>query len=235
MTIQKTLALVLVAGAVVTNQANAKFYVGADAGYSQTKANQKGSMTVNNTTYSGKANKNTPKGFDGAFRLGFLNNKPGFLWGFETSLGYAFGSSSKTTSMQANVGKVPATLTLKSKITRGLTTDVITKLGGKFNQTSVYGLVGIAFAQFKENISVNLQTPGNNTFGKNNHTKMLTGITYGAGLMQDINEKVSAKIEYRHTQYETLNNKFAGNNGLKVNAKIKPVTDAFMAGVVYHL
>lgn len=234
MTIQKTLALVLVTGAAVATNAHSKFYVGGDVGYSRTDAHQKGSVTSGGVTYSDSARKNVAKGFDTAIRLGFMKNVNSFLWGFETSLGYATGSSSKTSTINKTVGGARNTLNLKSKLTRGFTTDVIAKLGGKFNKTSVYGLGGIAFAQFKENIDVNLRMPGVVLTGSHKHTRMLPGLTFGAGVMYDVTDKVAVKVEYRRTQHSAFNTKFVANNGTNINVKIKPATDAFMTGVVYN-
>ena len=207
------------------------------------------SIIAGNGTYDAHNKGGTINGLDTAFKFGFMKaTTKHFLWGVEGSVGYAAGAKSTTSSVgTTNVAKpalnTPDGFTLKSKITRGITTDVVSKLGAKFNKTSVYGIVGIAFTPFKHNIDTTFQVSNvysnNNTNStritrSNSRNRLLTGVTFGAGVMQDLNDKFSVKIEYRHTIYEISHNRVSGNC-LWVNSKIAPETDAIMGGVVYHL
>lgn len=232
MAIQKTLALVLVAGVSASAaSANNGFYVGGDLGYSRTNLHEKVTITNNNQTGKGKVSK-TRGSMDMGVNFGYMHNINNFLIGAETGLGYSF--SKPTTVANSVVGGANAQV--KASFKRGFTSDLIAKLGMKFGKTSVYGLGGLTFAQFKFNENIKFSNATTSASSKTSKSKTLTGKTFGLGLTQDISEKVAIKAEYRHTTFGKLSaTKTVAFNNQTSSAKmsIKPTSDAFIVGAVY--
>ena len=139
------------------------------------------------------------------FHLGYLQSCPnGFLWGIETTLGYAFGD--KTSNLAPNL--------LNFKAQTGFFTELVGKMGWNFGPVAAYGIMGVSGHSIKYTIK-------RTTTGRSNSEKtFVPGFVVGAGLGYEFLPRWTVGGEFKHHFQKTqsfIDRSF--NPALTVNLK----------------
>ena len=152
------------------------FYVGAHAGYAFNSA--KANATVQNVAYSAK---DSSENFKGGLHAGYNWQTGSVVLGVEASADYgnARSSAQMATVMAASKARLQGSL-------RG-------RIGYAFDRLLIYGAGGVALTSSKYTGTLALATES--------HSSTLVGWTVGAGAEYAFTDAISARLEYRYTDF----------------------------------
>ncbi len=203
------------------------FYVGASAGYSSLDAQKKTDYiqsSISNPTYNINSDTKSNNA-SGAISFGYAHQLKSIYMAYELS---ALFDNHSTKTTYSDPGDLNLIETLKRKYAFGFNIHPGLYLNDK---TVVYGKLGISFSEFKYKVNGRAEYAGEPAIAISNaHNKNLFGFTFGAGVLTELSEKYSLKVEAFHTAYQqyktpTLSTKWndiMGPREEKVVSRMKP-------------
>ena len=101
------------------------------------------------------------------------------------------------------------------------------RLGVAFDRVLVYGTGGVAFGDLRNNY-INLATGGFDSFS---HTRV--GYTVGGGVEYAFTNNISARVEYRYTDFGRFSDNLINSTGGLANVSHRETDNRVQAGVSY--
>jgi outer membrane immunogenic protein len=199
------------------------FYVGAQAGYAwgedETRVLENGIDTTADYIVGGSDF--DTDGFVGGVHAGYNVQFGSFVVGVEGDIEAAGIEGDRTFADAPQLG---ATFTSSSEIT--FQGSLRARLGVAFDRVLVYGTAGLAFANFENTYTTTI--PG---FGSeiSKFDDVQWGWTLGAGVEYAITNNLTARLEYRYTQFDSFDNTVEPGFGFEQDTDFHTVR----AGVSY--
>ena len=186
------------------------FYVGAQVGYGWTKDK----FTV--VTPAATPFELAPKGVRGGLHVGYNWQTGAFVYGLEGDLEFANARDSETRQIILPV-------LVGSRL--GTQGSVRVRLGYAFDRTLLYVTGGLAGASLKQSVR------NGAAVATNSGTEY--GYTVGAGVEYAFTNNLSARIEYRYTDYGSTRGR-GTLLGQAINSSIKTTDSAIRVGLTYR-
>ncbi|MDQ0395660.1 outer membrane protein [Labrys monachus] len=195
------------------------FYVGAQGGYQWTDAS--GPLGSRPDFSQGMPYSNHPEsGFIGG-HVGYNYQYDSFVVGIEGDANAAFDDKDTDLVQSPVLGQPPFRIRTK----QDWNADIRLRLGYAIDRFLPYIAGGVAFGDVK----TSYEPTSPLLFGVQNNTNR-TGWTIGAGLEYAVTDNITARIEYRYTDFGKKNFSYPS---LSYYDKVKFTTNAVLFGVSY--